>query len=99
MIKHLEKLEAFEEEIKGEKVLVDFFATWCGPCSMLAPVLEDLDKEGGVSILKVDVDSFPSVAQKFRVMSIPTLVLFKDGKPVKVGTGYMPIENLREFIK
>lgn len=99
MIKHLSKQDNFEEEIKGEKVLIDFFATWCGPCSMLSPVIEDLEKETGIKVIKVDVDELPAIAQKFRVMSIPTLVLFKDGKPVNVATGYMPLENLRNFVK
>lgn len=98
MIKHLSKQDLFEEEVKGSLVLVDFFATWCGPCSMLSPVIEELDKQVEIKVIKVDVDEFPSVAQKFRVMSIPTLVLFKDGKPVNVATGYMPLENLRKFV-
>ena len=86
MIKHLSKQDLFEEEVKGSLVLVDFFATWCGPCSMLSPVIEELDKQVEIKVIKVDVDEFPGVAQKFRVMSIPTLVLFKDGKPVNVAT-------------
>lgn len=98
MIKHLSKQDLFEEEVKGSLVLVDFFAIWCGPCSMLSPVIEELDKQVEIKVIKVDVDEFPSVAQKFRVMSIPTLVLFKNGKPVNVATGYMPLENLRKFV-
>lgn len=98
MIKHLSKQDLFEEEVKGSLVLVDFFAIWCGPCSMLSPVIEELDKQVEIKVIKVDVDEFPSVAQKFRVMSIPTLVLFKNGRPVNVATGYMPLENLRKFV-
>jgi len=99
MIKHLETASEFENEVKGDVVVVDFFATWCGPCQMLAPVLEQLDKETGVKIVKIDVDEIPDLARQFRVMSIPTLMLFKDGKPVKRELGFMPIERLKEFIK
>ena len=99
MIKHLSNVNEFEQEVKEGKVLVDFFAEWCGPCQMLAPVLEQLDKEGGVKIIKIDTDSLPDLARQFRIMSIPTLLLFKDGKFIKKEMGYMPIERLREFIK
>ena len=99
MIKHVETMEELKAEIAKGDVLLDFFATWCGPCSMLAPVIEDLDKEMDIKVIKVDVDELPAIAQKFRVMSIPTLVLFKDGKPSNVATGYMPLENLRNFVK
>ena len=99
MIKHLENANEFEKEVQGELVIVDFYADWCGPCQMLAPVLEELDKEGGVDIVKINVDEIPDLARQFRVMSIPTLMLFKDGKFVKKDLGYMPIEALREFVK
>lgn len=99
MLKHLEKLEDFDKIIAGPAVLVDFYADWCGPCQMLAPNLEALSKESDVEILKVDVDEFGDIAQKFRVMNIPTLMLFKEGKLVKREMGYMPIERLRELIK
>jgi thioredoxin 1 len=71
-------------------VLVDFWATWCGPCKMIAPVLEEIasEKAGSLTIAKLDVDANPGTARDFQVVSIPTLILFKDGKPVKriVGT-------------
>lgn len=99
MIVHLENANDFEKEVQGDLVIVDFYADWCGPCQMLAPVLEQLDKELPVKIIKINTDFVPEVARMFRVMSIPTLLLFKDGKFVKRDLGYMPIERLREFIK
>ena len=99
MIKHLENANEFEKEVQGEVVLVDFFADWCGPCQMLAPVLEELDKEGNVKIVKINVDDVPELARQFRVMSIPTVMLFKNGQFVKKQLGYMPLEALKDFIK
>lgn len=99
MIVHLENANDFEKEVQGDLVIVDFYADWCGPCQMLAPVLEQLDGELPVKIVKINTDFVPEVARMFRVMSIPTLLLFKNGKFVKRDLGYMPIERLREFIK
>ena len=99
MIKHLSNVSEFEKEVQGQLVLVDFYADWCGPCQMLAPNLEQLDKEGVIDIIKVNVDEIPDLARQFRIMSIPTLMLFKEGKFVKKVLGYMPIESLREFVK
>ena len=99
MIKHLNNANEFEKEIQGEVVIVDFYADWCGPCQMLAPVLEQLSEESNVKVVKINVDDIPELARQFRIMSIPTLLLFKDGKFVKKDLGYMPIERLREFIK
>ena len=98
MIKHLEKEADFSKEIASGKVLVDFYADWCGPCQMLSPVIEQLDKEMEIKIIKIDVDSLPGIAREFRVMAIPTLLLFENGKMVKRETAYMPIEHLRRFV-
>ncbi len=99
MIKHLQNADEFEKEVQGDIVLVDFFAEWCGPCQMLAPVLEQFTNETNIKVVKIDVDEVPELARQFRVMSIPTLMVFKDGKFVNKQLGYMPIETLKEFVK
>ncbi len=89
----------FENEVANGTTLVDFYADWCGPCKMIAPVLEELDAKGTeVNILKVDTDANLEVAQSFNITSIPTLILFKDGKPVKEAKGFMPLAALENFI-
>ena len=99
MIIHLEDANKFEEEVKGELVLVDFYADWCGPCQMLAPELERLSEELGVKVVKINVDEVSELARRFRIMSIPTLLLYKNGEQVKRQSAYMPFEQLKEFIK
>lgn len=94
MVKHLEKIEDFEKEISGE-VIVDFYADWCGPCKMLAPILE----ETSFNVLKVNVDDFQELAIKYGVMSIPTLIKFKDGEEVKKTIGFKTKEELEEEFK
>lgn len=81
-------------------VLVDFFATWCGPCKMLGPVLEEVAAEAGqrAEIVKVDIDQAPSVAQRFGVMSVPTLIAFSDGKPTAQKVGVQPKQTLLAMI-
>lgn len=99
MIKHLEKLEDFQELIKEKRVLVDFYADWCGPCQMLMPIIEQLDKEENILVVKVDVDQFGEVAQQLRIMAVPTLLYFQEGKLIKRQSGYMPLNHLKEFVK
>ena len=99
MIKHVETIEQFNEELKGELVLVDFYADWCGPCKMLAPELGKLDEEVDVKILKVNVDELVALARQFRVMSIPTLMLYRNGELVKRESSYMPLDALKDFVK
>ena len=96
--------ENFETEIlKSEKpILIDFWATWCGPCMRQGPVVEELAEEGyaeGYSVGKVDVDQEPGLAQQFKIMSIPTLLIFKDGKEVQRFIGLTPKDTLRKFLE
>ena len=86
-------------EIIQKKVLVDFYATWCGPCKMLSPVLEELSKEIDIDIIKVDVDENNDLAKEYGVMSIPCLILFENGKEIKRNLGFMPKEKIKDFVK
>lgn len=95
MVMHLTK-DNFDSVTSSGLVLVDFWATWCGPCRMQAPILEDFDKqmEGRVKVCKLDVDEAPSVAQRFGVMSIPTLIAFRDGQQIGKEVGVTSCEDL-----
>ena len=96
----------FDESVGASDtaVVVDFWAEWCGPCKMIAPVLEDIAKEhaGSISIAKLNVDDNPEIARRFEVLSIPTLIVFKDGQPAKRLVGAKGkaqlLQELSEFI-
>ena len=92
----------FNEIIQSEKpVLVDFFAEWCGPCKMMAPILRDVKQELGdaATIVKVDVDANPQAANEFQVRGVPTLILFKEGKPLWRQSGVVQKAGLVDVIK
>ena len=93
--------QSFKNEVETSgTVLVDFWAPWCGPCKMIAPVLEELDKEMSdkLKIVKVNVDVNPDTAARFGVMSIPTLIVFKDGQPVDKVVGFQPNDSLKNML-
>ena len=101
MIYHIETVNEFEELIKQGECLIDFFATWCGPCKMIAPVLEGLDKTGelkDVKIIKIDVDELPPLAERYGVQAIPTLLYVKDGKIVRQQLGFMNKNQIISFV-
>lgn len=92
-------VENFDNLISTDVVLVDFFATWCGPCKMLSPILEEMVNErSSVKIVKVDIDESMDLARRYGIMSVPTLILFKDGKLISQTTGFMPKTDLENWI-
>ena len=99
LIKHFTD-ENFQKEIGKGVTLVDFYAIWCGPCRMLSPIIEDVAKhfEGKAKIGKLDIDSEQKIAALFQVTSVPTLILFKDGKEINRLIGLRDMEAIKEFI-
>ena len=99
MLKHINSVAEFDELVKEGTVLVDFFATWCGPCKMLSPVLEELaDKNSDLLVLKIDVDEVGPLAARFGIQAIPTLILFKNGQQIDKRMGYLNLNQLNAFI-
>ena len=100
MIKKITK-DNFEEEIKkgDTPVLVDFYATWCGPCKMLSLVMEKFDKKEIIPIIKVDVDEANDIADNYKIYSVPTLIIFEDGKEIKRESGFMSEEQLEKWVR
>ena len=88
----------FESKVLGasEPVLVDFFATWCGPCRMMAPTIDEVSQEmaGKASVYKLDIDEAPQIAQRLGIMSVPTFMVFNDGKVASQTIGAQPKENI-----
>ena len=95
------KSENFESEVNNSEipVLIDFWSTWCGPCKMMTPVVEELatEKEGTIKVCKVNVDDEPDLAQKFNIMSIPTFVAIKEGKVVGTSVGVQTKQQILEL--
>ncbi|MFA5877761.1 MAG: thioredoxin [Candidatus Staskawiczbacteria bacterium] len=95
--------ENFDREIQssGQFVLVDFFATWCGPCSVFAPILEKVaeDLKGKIVLIKAELDNIPITAQKFGIDRIPAVILFKDGKPVSGLVGLRTEDFIKEWVE
>jgi thioredoxin 1 len=93
--------EAFDRTISQGLVLVDFYADWCGPCRIVAPILEQIagELQGKLTLAKLDVDQNQRTAMKFGVMSIPTLILFRDGKPLDMMVGAAPKAQLEGWIQ
>jgi thioredoxin 1 len=100
LVKHFSE-ETFTQSTSKGVVVVDFFATWCGPCRMLAPILEQLAEfyKGKVIVGKIDVDAAQEIAATFQVASIPTVILLKDGKEINRLVGLRDLESLKEFVE
>jgi len=101
MIREVNDMNFSNEVLNNDGlVVVDFWASWCGPCKMLTPVLEELSQELGadVQFTKVNVDENPELSQKFRIASIPTVMMFKEGKPVDTMVGFRPKQAIKEVI-
>lgn len=99
-VEHLTE-DIFESKIASGVVLVDFFATWCGPCKMLSPIVEEIGAEcdGSFSVYKVDIDEAEDVAMDFAIMSVPTLIIFKDGVEATRMIGVQPKAAILDAIK
>lgn len=93
---HYEK--DFDKLIETDAV-VDFYATWCGPCKMFGPIFEEASNEKDMNFIKLNVDDYSDIAREYGVMSIPTIILFKDGGEVKRTTGFMSKEDFMNFLE
>ena len=96
---YIKSEKEFDEVIKKDKVVIDFYAEWCGPCKMLSPILDKVSKELNLDIYKVNVDKAEDVARQYGIMSIPTVMIFEKGKMTKKNVGFMDDAGLRKFVK
>lgn len=90
----------FQKDIKKGKILVDFWAPWCGPCRMLTPILEELENDfkGEITVAKLNIDENPDITSQFGIMSIPTMIFFENGQPIEKISGYHPKEILSDYL-
>lgn len=96
----LENEQDFFELINNKLVLVDFYATWCGPCRMISPLIDEIAEENtNLTVVKVDVDKYPNIATKYGIMSIPTLKVFKKGEEGKTSIGYIEKDAIKDLLK
>jgi protein disulfide-isomerase len=97
------QFNSFDELLSGSDLplLVDFYATWCGPCRMIAPILDQVQAalKSKMQVVKVDTDKYPHLASKYKIEALPTLVLFKEGKPVERIEGVLPLEKIMERLE
>lgn len=96
---YIKSEKEFNEVIKKDKVVIDFYAEWCGPCKMLSPILDKVSQELNLDTYKVNVDEVEEVARQYGIMSIPTVMIFEKGKMTKKNVGFMDDAELREFVK
>lgn len=88
----------FKDEIKESKVLVDFNATWCGPCRMLKPILDEFSESTNVKVCSVDVDQNENLAREYNIYSIPCLILFENGVETKRNVGFISLDEIKNFV-
>ena len=99
-MKYLEKESELKELIKGEFVIVDFYATWCGPCQMIGPLLEELEKEHkNIQVIKIDVEKHEALARKHKAEMIPMLEIYKNEKLIDKVVGYATKEEIEDLLK
>ena len=88
----------FTKEVMNGNVLIDFNATWCGPCRMLKPILDEFSKDSKIKVCSVDVDQNEKLAREYGIMSIPCLIILENGKEIKRNVGLISLEELKEFV-
>lgn len=88
----------FQNEVSNGKVLVDFNATWCGPCRMLKPILEEFSETTSIKVCSIDTDQNENLARNYNIYSIPCIILFENGKEVKRNVGLLSLDELKEFV-